>query len=322
MILTVALNAALDVTYHIDQSISPHSTHRVREVTAAAGGKALNTARILHTLGESVVSTGLLGGATGRQIAGLIPQGLRHSFVSVAAESRRALVVADPDDATGFWEPGADVTDAEWSGFLDRYAGLSAVARVVVLSGSLPPGLPIDAYAQLVRIARLNRATTILDCDGSALHAALPERPDVIKPNTAELAEAVPHLDTGDDAGVVDAARVLLRAGAGTVVASRGPEGLIAVTDDGHWSAAPAAAIVGNPTGAGDACVAGLARGILHGQPWPSRLRGAVALSSASVLAPIAGHVEVNDYLRLRGTVDLRDFVVNNQHVSDNTEEQ
>ena len=322
MILTVALNAALDVTYHIDQPVTPHATHRVRAVTSAAGGKALNTARILHTLGESVLSTGLLGGTTGQQIAALIPDGLRHRFVSVAAESRRAIVVADPADATGFWEPGADVTAAEWSRFTDRYDGLTRVARLVVLSGSLPPGLPVDAYAQLVRIARRNRALTILDCDGPALHAALPEGPDVIKPNTAELAEAVPHLDSGNEAGVVEAAHALRHAGARTVVASRGPDGLIAVSGDGGWAAAPAAAIVGNPTGAGDACVAGLARGILHGQPWRHRLRDAVALSAAAVLAPIAGHVEVHDYLRLRGTVDVRDLAMSNQHVSDNTEEQ
>ncbi|GAA4915916.1 1-phosphofructokinase family hexose kinase [Stackebrandtia albiflava] len=308
MILTVALNAALDVTYRLDRPVTPHATHRVTDVTHAAGGKALNTARILHTLREPVIATGLLGGHTGERVAALLPAGLRHSFTKVAAESRRAVVVADPDDATGFWEPGPHVTRDEWRRFLDRYTALAKPSRVVVLSGSLPPGLPVDTYATLVHAARRAGAYTILDCDGPSLHAALPERPDLVKPNATELAEAMPHLDTTGTSGTREAAEALRAAGAGAVVASRGPAGLVAVTGDGHWRATPARPETGNPTGAGDASVAGLAHGVAHRLPWPRRLRGAAALSAASVRAPIAGRVDVRDYLRLRSTIHVEEL--------------
>ena len=302
VILTVALNAALDVTYHLAGTATPHTTHRVARVREAAGGKALNTARILHTLGEPVIAGGLVGGATGETIVSLLPPGLRHRFHRIAGASRRALVVADPVDATGFWEPGPDVTPAEWNAFCHRFTGLAKLASIVVLSGSLPPGLAVDAYAQLVRAASRAGATTIVDCDGEPLHAALAERPDIVKPNAVELADAV-GVDPSDLATVTDvvaAATTLRKAGAAAVVASRGPDGIVAVTDAGVWAAAPPRAIAGNPTGAGDACVAGIARGVRHGRDWPGMLRDAVALSAASVLAPIAGHVDVRDYLRLR----------------------
>ncbi|HZE40927.1 MAG TPA: PfkB family carbohydrate kinase, partial [Stackebrandtia sp.] len=221
MILAVALNAALDVTYHVDGEVRPHATHRVRAVDAMAGGKALNTARVLHGWGEKATATGLVGGATGAQIVARVPAGLPHSFVTVAGESRRALVVADSLDATGFWEPGPEVTAAEWDRFVARFRALLKVSSVAVLSGSLPRGLAPDSYARLVAEARAARVTSILDCDGEALLLALAEKPDLIKPNAAELAAAVPGIDTSTVDGCRRAAERLRSAGAGAVVASR-----------------------------------------------------------------------------------------------------
>ncbi|MGH8794202.1 MAG: 1-phosphofructokinase family hexose kinase, partial [Stackebrandtia sp.] len=214
MILAVALNAALDVTYRVDGKVRPHSAHRVRAVEAAAGGKALNVARVLHTLGTPVLSTGLLGGRTGVEIAERIPAGLRHSFAAVAGESRRAVVVADDADATGFWEPGPQVTAEEWESFWRRYVALLRVSTVAVLSGSLPCGLPDDTYARMTAEARRAGVAVIVDCDGPALRAALSARPDVVKPNAAELAAAVPDVDVSTDAGATAAARRLREAGA------------------------------------------------------------------------------------------------------------
>ena len=57
------------------------------------------------------------------------------------------------------------------------------------------------------------------------------------------------------------------------------------------WRAAPPEALPGNPTGAGDACVAALAAGLAAGTPWPELLADAVALSAAAVACPLAGDV-------------------------------
>ena len=70
---------------------------------------------------------------------------------------------------------------------------------------------------------------------------------------------------------------------------SLGPDGLLADTPDGGWQAVPPAVVAGNATGAGDAAAAGLAHGLALGQPWPERLRDAVALGTAAALAPVAG---------------------------------
>jgi tagatose 6-phosphate kinase len=301
VILAVTLNAALDVTYDVD-ALVPHETHRVRGVRTRAGGKGVNVARVLRALGHEVVVSGLAGGATGAAIrADLAAAGLPDALVPIGGESRRTVTVvsAADGDATLFNEPGPAVRDAEWAAFTDRFAGLAAGAAAVVLSGSLPPGVPPDAYAQLVAATD---ALTVVDADGPVLAAALVARPDLVKPNAAELAAVAGHADPhGGAAG--------LRArGAGAVVASLGADGLLAVTADGAWRARPPRRVAGNPTGAGDACVAALTAGLVAGTAWPDLLRDAVSLSASAVAAPVAGDVDLDLHRRQRAAVHLEEI--------------
>ena len=102
MIVTVTLNPALDLTYAVEALVQ-HGTHRVATVAERAGGKGLNVARVLHALGEPVLATGLLGGATGKLVARLLEnEGVRSSFVRISGDTRRTVAVVDPADATGF----------------------------------------------------------------------------------------------------------------------------------------------------------------------------------------------------------------------------
>jgi tagatose 6-phosphate kinase len=187
------------------------------------------------------------------------------------------------------------VTDAEWQAFVDRYTELSAGAEVVVLSGSLPPGVPDDGYARLLRIAA--GACTILDSSGPALMNGLAGRPDLVKPNRDELRAATGHIDPAAGAAA------LRQRGAGAVIASLGRRGLIAVTGQGGWRAAVPGSMAGNPTGAGDACVAALSVALRDGVDWPGALADAVALSGAAVATPVAGEIDLDVYRRLRPIV-------------------
>lgn len=290
MILTVTLNAALDVTYRVT-ALVPGGSHRVEDVHARAGGKGVNVARVLTVLGHEVVVTGLVGGATGAEIhADLRRAGLVDEMVDADGESRRTVNVVAGGDATIFNEPGPRLPQSAWTDFRARYAELAADATVVVLAGSLPPTLPVDAYAELVRLA--GGAETIVDADGDPLRATLGAAPEVVTPNAAELTAA-----TGHD-NPVAAIGALRAGGARTVVATFGADGLVVSGPGVALRARPPRRVAGNPTGAGDACVAALAAGSASGTPWPERLRDAVAWSAAAVAADAAGDVDVATYRR------------------------
>jgi len=317
VILAVTLNTALDVTYDVD-ALVPRSSHRVRAVRSRAGGKGVNVASVLTLMGVPVTATGFLGGRTGTEIADdLDARGMSHSFFPCAGESRRTVnvVSAADGDATIFNEPGPDVTAAEWSALVDGIPELLIADRaaVMVLSGSLPGGVPEDAYAELVAIARRHEVRTVVDADGVALRLAVTAHPDVAKPNVAELAAATGEPD------VSGGAEILHREGALDVVVSAGREGVVAVLRDGRRVRARLRrALTGNPTGAGDALVAAVAAslaGAVGSRPEGSRLTGdvdwstttvqAVAWSAAAVLRPLAGDVDPGDVARLAAQVEL-----------------
>ncbi|WP_210577847.1 1-phosphofructokinase family hexose kinase [Streptomyces sp. GESEQ-4] len=300
MILTVTLNTALDITYRV-RALRPHTSHRVSEVTERPGGKGLNVARVLATLGHEVTVTGFTGGATGRVVQDQLTTtpGLVDALVPISGPTRRTIAVVDEQtgDTTQLNEPGPVITPAEWSAFQEAYEDLLPSASAVALCGSLPPGVPVGAYAGLIRDARAAGVPVLLDTSGEPLRRGVAARPDIIKPNTDELAELTgshePFRATQD-------AR---RRGAHAVVASLGPEGLLAVTPEGRWRATPPTPVHGNPTGAGDSAVAGLLSGLVERLPWPDRLARAIALSAATVLAPTAGEFDRRAYEELVGRV-------------------
>ncbi|MFB4422878.1 1-phosphofructokinase family hexose kinase [Streptomyces sp. QL37] len=290
MILTVTLNTALDLTYAVP-ALAPHTSHRVDEVTERPGGKGVNVARVLSALGHDTVVTGFAGGATGavlRELLGALPHRPTDALVPVAGNTRRTLAVVDRSsgDTTQLNEPGPHIGAGEWAAFLGTFGELLPGAAAVALCGSLPPGIHVGAYAELVRLARAAGVPVLLDTDGEPLRRGIAARPDLVKPNADELARLTGAREP------LRATRDARRRGAHSVVASLGADGLLAVTPDGVWRAAPPTAVRGNPTGAGDSAVAGLLSALAEGLGWRDRLTRAVALSTATVLAPAAGEFD------------------------------
>ncbi|MGW6454471.1 1-phosphofructokinase family hexose kinase [Streptomyces sp. NPDC055078] len=292
MILTVTLNTALDITYQVP-ALVPHTSHRVSEVRERPGGKGLNVAQVLCALGHEAVVTGFAGGPAGALLRELLaPLAPHDALVAVAGTTRRTIAVVDSagGDTTQLNEPGPTVAPGEWAAFLDVYGSLLRDASAVALCGSLPPGIHVGAYAELVRGAHTAGVPVLLDTSGEPLRRGIAARPDLIKPNADELARLTGAREP------LRATRDARRRGARAVVASLGPDGLLAATQEGSWQAVPPAPVRGNPTGAGDSAVAALLAGLVEGLPWPDRLARAVALSAATVLAPAAGEFDRTAY--------------------------
>ncbi|MET0235785.1 MAG: 1-phosphofructokinase family hexose kinase [Kibdelosporangium sp.] len=284
MIVTVTLNAALDVTYRVPE-LRPGGTHAVQDVHTRPGGKGVNVADVLTQLGEPVIATGFAGPHLRR----LLPE-----FVPIAAESRRTVTVLAAAEATLFSEPGPAVSPREWAALLAEYDRLAANASVVVLSGRLP-GVPDDAYAQLIT---RSPAPVILDAEGDALRHGITAGPALIKPNHDEL--------TGLLGRQPDLPADRTRLGV-NVAATLGAHGAVLATSDGTWRAQPPRAITGNPTGAGDAFTAALAVGLTHARPWPRILADAVALSAAAVAVPVAGAYDAATYREFTDLVTVQE---------------
>lgn len=305
-IVCVALNAALDITY-VGERFVAGEANRVGRVHAQAGGKAINVARLLHKAGHDVLITGFAGGLVGDEIARDLDQwAIPHCLMRCAAGSRRTVSALSAGDAavTAYNESGPQIAAAEWARFADRFGELIRGASAVVLSGSLPGGIPVDAYRTLAGLAGRSGCDTFVDAHAAPLLAAVRARPALVKPNEHELAEAAGLAVPVPLPAAAQAARGLLADGAQGVVASLGGRGLLGVLPGTSLLAIPPAQR-GNSVGAGDAALAALVEGHLAGQPWPDRLRRAAAKSAAAVRQPVAGVVDADDVAELEALVTV-----------------
>jgi 1-phosphofructokinase family hexose kinase len=175
MILIVNLNLAVDHIVEVDE-LRAGEVQRSRGARQRAGGKGVNVARVLKTLGEASLLLGFCGGRAGDLIAaGLRAEQIASRCTNVRAESRTCLIINDLGRRaqTVINAPGAPVGDAEWRDFEATYTRELPRAQLVVIDGSLPPNLPEDTYARLATAAREAGKRVVLDCAGAPLGHAL-----------------------------------------------------------------------------------------------------------------------------------------------------
>jgi len=309
--LTVTCNTAVDTTYVLDR-LTAGEINRVARVLPAPGGKGNNVARVLRVLGHDVVATGFAGGHTGRYIAeSLAVLGIEPAFLPVPGDSRVCLTVVEEDSGriTEIREPGAAVTPEDGRRLLAHAVALATTVDAVSISGSLPPGLPPDFYADLIAAIRGTGAFVAFDSSGAALRAGLRGKPDLIKPNATELADL---LGLADVAGVTLAVAQrgladLDLAGDASVLLSLGADGAALITKSEIVSAVPPAVAVANTVGSGDALLAGYLDARSRAERPAEALAQAVAVGTAAALQNTVGVVAYDDIVRLRPDVRILD---------------
>jgi 1-phosphofructokinase family hexose kinase len=195
MIITVTLNAALDKTLEVP-NFTPGRRHRTVDQTTMAGGKGVNVARAIKSLGQPVIATGFTGGSTGnRIIEALHDEAILNGFVRIREESRTNTAVLDPTTGlhTEINERGPSVSAHELELFYEKLLYLAQGASICVFAGSLPRGVEPDVYAGLIRDVRKLGVTTVIDTEGEPLRLAMRAEPDVVSPNELEAEELVGH---------------------------------------------------------------------------------------------------------------------------------
>ena len=293
MIVTLTANPSLDRTVTLPGPLARGQVQRALTTTSDPGGKGVNVARVVTAAGSLAVAV-LPGQHDDPLLLALRDVQVTHRPVPVRGRVRVNLTLSEPDGTTTkVNEPGlaldADVRDA----LADVLVREAAGARWAVLSGSLPPGVPADWYAELVVRLRRTGARIALDTSGEPLLAALGEGvallPDLVKPNGEELAELTGQVGVdleADPLAAVEAASRLVERGVGAVLATLGAAGALLVTPDGSWSATPPRIRARSSVGAGDSALAGYLLADLAGAGPEERLRSAVAHGAAAAALP------------------------------------
>ncbi len=281
-VLTVTLNPALDLTVQLP-ALRLGEVNRSDNLQAHAAGKGLNVAQVLADLGHQLTVTGFLGEANAQPFEQLFAaRGFADEFVRVAGETRSNIKLAEADGRiTDINGPGLEVGAAQREELLARLERMVPGHELVVVAGSLPRGVELPWFVELLqRLARLG-ARVALDTSGAALREGLALSPWLIKPNEEELAQAR-GLDPADAQALADEAR-RLNARIEHVVMSQGAAGVSWFSPAAAWHAQPPKVRVVSTVGAGDSLLAGMLHGLLAGWPAERTLAHATAIAAQAV---------------------------------------
>lgn len=281
--------------------------NRARDVVNCASGKVLNVAVGLKHLGRRVHCLSSCGG----EPAALMKREfdtleIPSTWIETSAPTRTCTTVIDQQSSqiTELVENAEPISSKELQSWTDAFASLARQANLLVLSGSLPDGVPSSLFADLLAESDV---PAILDVRREELLAALSQRPLVIKPNRQELEQTVGR-PLPDQRAVIAAADELRAARAEWVVISDGPQPLTVVGPEERFSvgAFPVEQIV-NPIGCGDSLTAGIAAAVHEGRPMTEAVRWGVACSAQNLQSLLPARLDYDrmltmaDFLKLEG---------------------
>jgi 1-phosphofructokinase len=288
VIVTVTPNPSIDRTVTLGAPLTRGAVHRVSSVTTEPGGKGVNVARALTLAGVDAVAV-LPAPANDPLTAALSASAVPFNCVPTTGAVRTNLAITEHDGTTTkLNEPGAHLDAAALDALTMAVIANAETASWVVLSGSLPPGVPDHWYSHVVALLAPYPCRVAIDTSEAPLAALVDSldraAPDLIKPNAEELAGVLGHspqaleaaVAQGDPEPVVDAARQLVDRGVRAVLAN----------ETGSWLAAPPPIVARSTVGAGDASLAGYLRADVGGAVPPERLQMAVAYGSAAAALP------------------------------------
>src|SRR4051794_6933056 len=315
MIITVTLNTAIDKTLAVP-SFRLGRRHRTVEQTSMPGGKGVNVARVLKTLGAPVIATGLAGGATGTRLVDQLTQlSVLSDFVRIREESRTNTAVRDPTTGgqTAINERGPKVSEQEVELFVDKLLYLAKGASMCVFAGSLPRDIDTDIYAKLIRELRRLGVETVVDTDGDPLRRAVRAEPDVISPNVLEAEELVGHeFNDGEDDWAIAVgemcglgAREAIMTMDDGCVARMGPEKDVTEHRMYRVTIASPALEPRATVGSGDAFLAGFVAARYSGRTHADCLAHGVACGAESTQHLGAGLVDPDRIGRLLGEIQV-----------------
>lgn len=299
MITTVSLNPSVDRRYMIDD-FEKGKIFRTSSYEATAGGKTLNVTRVVSTLGENVLATGLLGGKSGEFIEKQLDKSnIAHNFIKFNGETRSCIAILSANgEQTEILESGPSISDLDMTRFLSHYEELVEKSSIIVASGSISSGIPDKIYGDMIKIAKEKNTPFLLDTSGMPLYEGIKAGPTLVKPNLEEL-EALVGKKLVDEIDVIRAGKLLSKNGIEYVVVSLGGEGSIIIHKDQVLRVRPPRVEVKNPVGSGDSMVAGFAVGLLRKYDLIEILKLAVATGTANAMEAGTGFVDEERILSL-----------------------
>lgn len=284
MVLSVTLNPCIDKTIYLDH-LETGTYNRVKNSRSDLAGKGLNVSTVLNNLGEDTLCMGLNFRNNGSLLERTLnSRGLKHHFIYSDGSIRTNIKLFDQSThiMTEINEAGPLVSSSTIDRLVDEIDARLEDTHILVLSGSVPPGVPADIYQYLIRLAHKKDVKTVLDTAGEPFLLGLQEKPFLIKPNSLEFEQAFKQqIKAGK--GPIEIARQVVNDGIPYLCISMGADGAILVDKEHTYRAKALPIEARGLTGSGDSMVAGMCFALRKHMGSEDMLRYAMAAAAGSV---------------------------------------
>jgi 1-phosphofructokinase family hexose kinase len=283
MIGTVTLNPAIDVILEVN-NLKINHYNKVLNAHTTSGGKGINVSKAVRGCGKETIAIGFLGGGRGRMIEEeLRGLGITTNFWHIEEKTRSNTIISDKETGqhTLLSETGPKITEYDLEMLKSIFYRVMSQCTVVTLSGSLPRGVPVNIYGDLISIAKEREVKTILNTSGEQFIKGLEIKPFLAKPDLRE-SNRVFGIKIDKEKDAIKAAKEVVQRGAEIGVVSLQNEKDIIATRDEIWFAETTYHKIVNIIGAGDALVAGFAVALSEER---KNLKEAIEFSMACALA-------------------------------------
>jgi 1-phosphofructokinase family hexose kinase len=307
LILTLTINPAIDRNVTADKLVFEDRAY-ILASHESAGGRGINASHVLNSFGAETLAVAISGGRSGKLFEEFLSrQGYPSELIRIKQDIRTNITIADRNGlAIKLNELGPELSAGEVAKVEKAMCSKLSGASWLMLCGSLPPGVPDDFYARLVKSANRRGVPVLVDADGDVLLAALEEKPTVVAPNQPE-AERLLDRALITRAHFTDAARRIKEMGAQSVVLSLGARGAVGVASTGEvFEAIPPRIEALCPIGAGDALGAALVWSMNGGSEFSEALRWGVAAGTASARLPGVSFPTLEQAREVYARVEIR----------------
>jgi 1-phosphofructokinase family hexose kinase len=306
MILCLTPNPAIDRTLLLP-GLTAGNVHRAETVIVAAGGKGLNVARAIHTLGGESLSMGFTGGHTGRLLADLAQwEGLKSLWTWVDSETRTCtILVPASGDATVINEPGLPVSGSDWERLREDMRRSVSANDLVCISGSWPPQSPASELQGLFEMLIGAARQVWVDTSGFALNTVLSCPGLCVKVNGNEIGASL-GFEVHDVASAKRALMILRERGMRAAVITLGAAGALLATAEGQWVAQGPRVRVVSTVGSGDSFLGGLVHALEVGSDWPPALCAAMAAGTANTLSVGGGKFTLPEFESIKEQIQIQ----------------
>ena len=293
MILTVTLNPLLEKRIHNGKEIYK------------AGGKGINVSRQLNFLKIKNLAYAFLGGKNGKLIKQILSEeNIDFKHIPIKTETRSALLTIDNNKITTVFNPNNEIDETEVEEFKSKLEKMIYNSSIVIFSGSIPSKQCEDIIPFGIELAHQHDKISIIDTYGTHLQKCIDMSPTVIHNNINEIESSL-NIKLEIEKDKLDYLDYLYSKGIKLSFITDGANPTYASKFGFHYKIENPVIEEVDPTGSGDAFMAGIIYGLEKSLVFDDFVKYAAALGAVNATKLSACEVTEDEMNRFSTNVKL-----------------